>query len=119
MLLSLMMITVLLLLKNWKLAFQDLVKENGISSASLPSIRPANQTPRLTPARIFAVTKIVSFSKFDTTLDKIMIHIFLCLQSHPQSIKDKLAQRQCAPTGQLYGKSNAEEVRKYDFLRGL
>merc|ERR1712109_11634 len=87
MLLSLMMITVLLLLKNWKLAFQDLVKENGISSASLPSIRPANQTPRLTPARICAVTKI----------------------SHPQSIKDKLAQRQCAPTGQLYGKSNAEE----------
>merc|ERR1712142_873917 len=82
-----MMITVLLLLKNWKLAFQDLVKENGISSASLPSTRPENPTPRLIPARIFAVTKIY----------------------HPQSIKDKLAQRQCAPTGQLYGKLNAKE----------
>ena len=44
---------------------------------------------------------------------------FLMFQSHLQSIKDKLAQRQCAPTGQLYGKSNAEEVRMYDFLRGF
>ena len=38
------------------------------------------------------------------------LSFFKNLQSHLQSTKDKLAQRQCAPTGRPYGRSNAEEV---------